>query len=318
MKLKDIESVLSRVRPFDAPKYQLEQYPTSPHIAARLLFIAQEKFDDITGRIVGDFGCGTAMLACGAGILEAAHVVGVDIDPDALAQAERNIENIDLAGTIELIRANVTCPMFGQTFAKRNGEEDTTSKYTPNVSARIEKDKEGEEEEEEEKEEEEENVVADSAVKLFDTIIMNPPFGTRVKGVDSVFLEKALSNCRRAVYSMHKSSTRVHMMKVGAACGALGTVVATLRFDIPKMYAFHKHSSVDVEVDLWRFVPGVSREMIDRATEKLITDTRREKKEKEKCARTSSGGKNKGKKGRSRGGGGASSRSNRRGRSRRR
>lgn len=30
---------------------------------------------------------------------------------------------------------------------------------------------------------------------LFDTIIMNPPFGTKIKGIDMVFLEKAFKVC---------------------------------------------------------------------------------------------------------------------------
>eukprot|EP00939_MAST-03C_sp_MAST-3C-sp1_P002019 g2019.t1 len=262
----------------------------------------QEKYDDITGRVVGDFGCGTAMLACGAGILEAAHVVGVDIDTDALNQAEKNIETIELTGTVELVRANVAQMTFRSTFTKKLNILETTREDLPEVGKVVE--------EEEEKE-------GDGPMKMFDTVIMNPPFGTRVKGIDVLFLEKALSSCRRAVYSLHKTSTRVHIMKVGAGCGALGTVIATLRFDIPKMYAFHKHSSVDVEVDLWRFVPGANREAIDRATESLVTDTRREKREKEKQARASSGGKKHSRnKGRSRGGG-ASSRLGRRGRSRR-
>jgi hypothetical protein len=41
----------------------------------------------------------------------------------------------------------------------------------------------------------------------FDTILMNPPFGTRNTGIDSQFLIKAMSNAK-VVYSLHKTSTR--------------------------------------------------------------------------------------------------------------
>ncbi|CAM9502521.1 unnamed protein product, partial [Choristocarpus tenellus] len=41
-----------------------------------------------------------------------------------------------------------------------------------------------------------------------DTVIMNPPFGTRNSGIDMIFLEQALQVASTAVYSMHKSSTR--------------------------------------------------------------------------------------------------------------
>jgi predicted RNA methylase len=60
--------------------------------------------------------------------------------------------------------------------------------------------------------------------KPFDTIIMNPPFGTKAKGIDMVFLQQALKvlvsdmynfvslilleYSSVSVYSLHKSSTR--------------------------------------------------------------------------------------------------------------
>ncbi|RUS14660.1 hypothetical protein BC937DRAFT_93501 [Endogone sp. FLAS-F59071] len=41
-----------------------------------------------------------------------------------------------------------------------------------------------------------------------DTIVMNPPFGTKNKGIDMVFLKKAINIAETAVYSLHKTSTR--------------------------------------------------------------------------------------------------------------
>lgn len=37
---------------------------------------------------------------------------------------------------------------------------------------------------------------------------MNPPFGTKVEGIDMVFVQKAMQNCEGNIYSMHKTSTR--------------------------------------------------------------------------------------------------------------
>ena len=80
------------------------------------------------------------------------------------------------------------------------------------------------------------------------------------------------------MYSLHKSSTRPHIAKVGApprpqplGCavrrapglttrapqvarelGLEPAVVAELRYDLPRSYRFHKQASVDIEVDLWR------------------------------------------------------------------
>lgn len=92
-----------------------------------------------------------------------------------------------------------------------------------------------------------------------DTVVMNPPFGTKVKGVDMLFLQRALALVRAggAVYSMHKSSTREHVMAKGREWGSQGSVLAQLWFPLPRVHGFHKHHSVDVQVDLWRFhVPG--------------------------------------------------------------
>ncbi|XP_048340059.1 rRNA N6-adenosine-methyltransferase METTL5 isoform X2 [Sphaerodactylus townsendi] len=50
--------------------------------------------------------------------------------------------------------------------------------------------------------------------KTFDTVIMNPPFGTKHnKGMDMAFLKTALRMARTAVYSLHKTSTRQHIQK---------------------------------------------------------------------------------------------------------
>ena len=89
----------------------------------------------------------------------------------------------------------------------------------------------------------------------FDTVVMNPPFGTKAKGIDMVFLQQALGLVRRggAVYSMHKSSTREHVMSKGKEWGAKSEVIAQLLFPIPKVHRHHKHESLDVHVDLWRF-----------------------------------------------------------------
>lgn len=43
----------------------------------------------------------------------------------------------------------------------------------------------------------------------FDTVIMNPPFGTKHNsGMDIKFLETALNLANTSVYSLHKTSTR--------------------------------------------------------------------------------------------------------------
>ncbi|GBG28064.1 6-phosphofructo-2-kinase/fructose-2,6-bisphosphatase 2 [Hondaea fermentalgiana] len=203
MKLKQLESALSHVEPFREPRWDLEQYPTSAHIAARILYTADASFDDIEDKTVLDLGCGTCMLGIAAQILGSAYTLGVDLDPNALAVAVDNIEEMEV--DIDLINANVL----------------DGSLPLPAAS--------------------------------FDTVVMNPPFGTRNKGADVAFIETALRLSRKAVYSLHKSSTRDFLQrKANKDWEVSFEVIAQLRFDIPKMYKFHKKQSADVMVDLIR------------------------------------------------------------------
>lgn len=89
--------------------------------------------------------------------------------------------------------------------------------------------------------------------KQFDTVILNPPFGTRDKGSDLKFLKTALSIATSAVYSLHKTSTRNHIMRKARELKVIPKVIAELRYDLPASYAFHKKDSIDVKVDLIRF-----------------------------------------------------------------
>ncbi|KAH9606238.1 hypothetical protein KSS87_022947 [Heliosperma pusillum] len=96
--------------------------------------------------------------------------------------------------------------------------------------------------------------------KVIDTVVMNPPFGTRKKGADMDFLCVALKVASRAVYSLHKTTTRDHVRKTALQdCNAKSAeVLCELRYDVPKMYKFHKKKEVDIAVDLWRFVPATA------------------------------------------------------------
>jgi hypothetical protein len=90
--------------------------------------------------------------------------------------------------------------------------------------------------------------------KIVDTVITNPPFGTKNnEGIDVQFLKTAIRLARQAVYSFHKTSTRTYMIKlIRESWGLDVEVVAQMKFDIPNMYKFHKEKSVDVVVDLIR------------------------------------------------------------------
>lgn len=91
--------------------------------------------------------------------------------------------------------------------------------------------------------------------KVFDTVLLNPPFGTKHNaGMDMKFLMSAFNLAKTAVYSLHKTSTRDFIQRRANELGANAEVVATLRYNLDSSYKFHKKATVDIEVDCWRFV----------------------------------------------------------------
>ncbi|WAQ94352.1 METL5-like protein [Mya arenaria] len=87
-----------------------------------------------------------------------------------------------------------------------------------------------------------------------DTVVMNPPFGTkRNEGIDMEFVKTALHLTDNVVYSLHKSSTREHIEKKAEDWGVKMEVLAKMRFDLKQTLKFHKKKSLDIEVDFIKF-----------------------------------------------------------------
>ncbi len=68
----------------------LEQYSIPANLAAEMLYIAGSIYNDIYRKSVLDLGTGAGRLAIGAHLLGAKQVVGVDVDPSAIAIARNN------------------------------------------------------------------------------------------------------------------------------------------------------------------------------------------------------------------------------------
>lgn len=89
--------------------------------------------------------------------------------------------------------------------------------------------------------------VSDFPPIKFDTVIMNPPFGTKKETrLDYEFVQKGLQFTSK-VYSLHKSSTRKFWTtKVDWKVNVLESSIS---FCITKTYKFHKEVEKCVEVD---------------------------------------------------------------------
>lgn len=229
LKLKKLEEYLQGVDPFEKPKILLEQYITPSHIASCMIHTVQTKYEDLEGKIVADLGAGSGMLSVGALLMGAQHVVAFEIDSDAITVSHQ----IRSPSGHNLILLFFTSPQDFQT----NLEEMDIDSQIDIVQSDIS------------------SWDGDSGFeKMFDTVLMNPPFGTKKNaGLDVKFLENGIKLARNAVYSLHKSSTRDYIKKKGLDMKTKPEVVAQLRYNIDASYKFHKKQSVDVEVDFWRF-----------------------------------------------------------------
>lgn len=184
LSIKKLESYLQDLDGFEEPKIQLEQYATPPHIAATLLHTIDSSFDDLDGKLVADLGCGTGRLMLGSILCGARLVYGFDVDQDALSAGLANISEVmgDDGDNNEGVQANCTdaykgCTNFNLVQADV-ASFDCDSLWTPWRN-------------------------------FFDTVIMNPPFGTKQNaGLDMKFLKRAIELSSNCVYSLHKTSTR--------------------------------------------------------------------------------------------------------------
>jgi predicted RNA methylase len=87
----------------------------------------------------------------------------------------------------------------------------------------------------------------------FDTVIMNPPYGTRTSHADTRFLEKAFQ-LAPVTYTIHKSSTREFLLHFVSRSQRHVDQVRSMRMEIPHLFEFHEKKRATVEVDLYRIV----------------------------------------------------------------
>jgi putative methylase len=83
---------------------------------------------------------------------------------------------------------------------------------------------------------------------------MNPPFGTKNNtGIDLQFVQVALGVLKPngSIYSLHKTSTRDGILRKATSWpNVTASVVAELRWELPKTYRHQRKQTLDIAVDL--------------------------------------------------------------------
>ena len=84
-----------------------------------------------------------------------------------------------------------------------------------------------------------------------DTVVQNPPFGTKAKHADREFLVKAFKTAA-IVYSFHKIETADFVKKLAADNGFSVTNIMPLQLQLKNTYEFHRSKMRRVAVGLFR------------------------------------------------------------------
>ncbi len=84
-----------------------------------------------------------------------------------------------------------------------------------------------------------------------DTVVQNPPFGTKMRHIDILFLEKAMQTAP-VVYSFHKSESKAFLKRFSAKNNARITHIWDFRFPLKATFAFHRRQIHRINVSCIR------------------------------------------------------------------
>ena len=85
-----------------------------------------------------------------------------------------------------------------------------------------------------------------------EVVLQNPPFGTKVKHQDTVFLEKALETAQ-IVYSFHKSESKAFLERFSGQKNAKMTHAWRFMFPLKATFSFHRRQIHRIDVTCFRF-----------------------------------------------------------------
>jgi putative methylase len=168
---------------------------------------------DIEEKTVADFGCGTGILGIGALALGAKHVTFIDIDQRVLPPLMANLHRLEEELDEELSNYEIV---------------------TGNVSEfRL--------------------TTVDGRELTLDTVLQNPPFGTRDEHADVQFIEAA-SRLSSVIYSLHKTSTLQYLRRFAQTHALTVSVEWPFSFPLKATMAHHTKRLQRIDVTCLRLV----------------------------------------------------------------
>jgi putative methylase len=190
---------LSKLKGFEDPKPELEQYVTPGDVAADVLWNAFMQ-KDIEGKTILDPCCGTGVLGIGALLLGAKFVYFNDYDVDAIDVLKENLSLFpEFEGKYSIMKEQIPGPKM-------------------------------------------ENI---------DVIIQNPPFGTKIKHADRMFLEFGFK-LSPVIYSLHKIESKQFIDKFSKDNDFQVTHIWLYDFELPMTMEFHSKKLERIRVGCFR------------------------------------------------------------------
>jgi putative methylase len=186
----------------------LEQYPSDGNTAGNLLWKGSLN-GHIEHKTIVDLGAGTGILGIGCLLLGAKHVIFVDIDPHVEYLLKKNIA---------FLEEHYEFPGTWEFICSDVKSFQLPEPYNkPDFRDQL-------------------------------TAVSNPPFGTKIKHADKMFLEKAISLSDN-VYSMHKTSTK-SFLEAFARTHNLAAHYEDVSFPLQNTMDLHKKKIGRIEVTL--------------------------------------------------------------------
>ena len=85
-----------------------------------------------------------------------------------------------------------------------------------------------------------------------EVVLQNPPFGTKIRHNDTIFLKKALETAP-IVYSFHKSESKQFLEKFSAENNIDITYIWGFKFPLKATFSFHRRRIHRIDVSCFRF-----------------------------------------------------------------
>lgn len=117
-----------------------------------------------------------------------------------------------------------------------------------------------------------------------DVVIQNPPFGTKEKHIDRLFLEKAFS-VAPIIYSFHKATSKKFIEAFCRDNNFIPKLIDAFNFPLKATMKFHKKKIERIEVGCWRIEKSMIEKNIGEDLHKKVENiTKNESKEKEEIS----------------------------------